>query len=90
MNGLGALVSIATRDAMPRRPVLSAPLRKRFSPQVNGIAGMKTGGTRKLVIGPESGYQYTARTDASGTIIIIPSNSVLIFDVEAVRSSPKP
>ena len=57
---------------------------------VNGIAGMKTGGTRKLVIGPESGYQYTARTDASGTIIIIPSNSVLIFDVEAVRSSPKP
>jgi FKBP-type peptidyl-prolyl cis-trans isomerase FkpA len=48
---------------------------------VNGIAGMKTGGTRKLVIGPESGYQYTARTDATGTLIIIPSNSVLIFDV---------
>ena len=57
---------------------------------VNGIAGMKTGGTRKLVIGPESGYQYSVRTDATGQIIIIPSNSVLVFDVEAVRSGPKP
>ena len=57
---------------------------------VSGLPGMRTGGTRRLVIGPASGYGYNARTDASQTVIIIPSNSVLVFDVEVLRSVPKP
>ena len=57
---------------------------------VTGLPGMKTGGTRKLVVGPESGFQYSVRLDATGQIIIIPSNSVLVFDVEVVRSVAKP
>jgi FKBP-type peptidyl-prolyl cis-trans isomerase len=55
-----------------------------------GLPGMKVGGTRKLVIGPENGYGYSVRTDRSGTVIIIPSNSVLVFDVEVTAATPKP
>ena len=55
-----------------------------------GIPGMKVGGVRRLVIGPENGYGYSTRTNDSGTIILIPSNSVLVFDVEIAAATPKP
>lgn len=50
---------------------------------VNGVAGMKIGETRRLIIPPSLGYGSQPIKDQSGKEII-PANSTLIFDVTPV------
>ena len=51
---------------------------------VDGLAGMKIGGTRRLVIGPEFGYKFN-RVERNGATLI-PANSVLVFTVEIAEA----
>lgn len=52
-----------------------------------GVNGMKVGGERVMSIPPELGYGAQAVTDASGTVII-PASSTLLFDVKLVDVTP--
>jgi len=56
---------------------------------VVGLAGAKVGGTRRMVIGPEAAYQFDTRRDVNGNVVI-PPNSVLVFDVEVVEATFRP
>jgi FKBP-type peptidyl-prolyl cis-trans isomerase len=55
---------------------------------IGGLPGAKVGGTRRLVIGPALGYQYSPQRDQNNRVVI-PSNSVLVFDVEIVSANPR-
>ncbi|HYW50126.1 MAG TPA: FKBP-type peptidyl-prolyl cis-trans isomerase [Gemmatimonadaceae bacterium] len=55
---------------------------------VGGLEGARVGGTRRMVIGPSLAYGYETRTN--GNQVIIPSNSVLVFDVQVVDAFPRP
>jgi hypothetical protein len=50
-----------------------------------GLASMRVGGKRRLIIPPELAYGSQDRRDQDGNIVI-PANSTLIFDVEAVSA----
>jgi FKBP-type peptidyl-prolyl cis-trans isomerase FkpA len=50
---------------------------------VGGLPGARVGGTRRMVIGPALAYQYSTVRGQNGNVII-PPNSVLVFDVQVV------
>jgi len=56
---------------------------------VDGLAGAKVGGTRRLVTGPQLAYRFERRVDRNGNVSI-PPNSVLVFDVEVVQATLRP
>jgi FKBP-type peptidyl-prolyl cis-trans isomerase FkpA len=52
-----------------------------------GLPHIKAGGKMKLFLPPSLGYGATAKTstdDQGNTVVVIPSNSILIFDLELV------
>ncbi len=53
---------------------------------IQGLAGMKVGGSRKLVIGPSLGYGFNTIRDNNNNLLI-PANSVLVFDIEVVTAT---
>ena len=55
---------------------------------IGGLPGAKVGGTRRMVIGPALAYQYSTVRDAFGNVII-PANSVLVFDVQIADATPR-
>ena len=56
---------------------------------VNGLPGMKVGGTRRMLVGPEFAYRFSTVRDINGNVSI-PPNSVLVFDVELVEALARP
>jgi FKBP-type peptidyl-prolyl cis-trans isomerase FkpA len=52
-----------------------------------GVVGLRTGGTRRLIIPPGLGYGAEPRRDASGQVVI-PANSTLVYDVEVMEIAP--
>jgi len=55
---------------------------------VGGLPGARVGGTRRMVIGPALAYQYSTVRDNNGSIII-PANSVLVFDVQVTEATAR-
>ena len=51
---------------------------------VEGVAGMKVGETRRLIVPPDLGY------GAAGSPPIIPANATLIFDITLLNTGPAP
>lgn len=52
-----------------------------------GVIGMRTGGTRRLIIPPALGYGSEPLRNDAGEIIV-PGNSTLVFDVEMLGIAP--
>ncbi len=55
-----------------------------------GIAGMKVGGKRKLIIPPALGYGANGQTDPNTGATVIPPNATLVFEVELLKVGPAP
>jgi FKBP-type peptidyl-prolyl cis-trans isomerase FkpA len=71
------------RPATPFFTVLDSTRLIQGWPQ--GLAGMRIGGTRRLVIGPELGYRFSTVRDQAGAVLI-PANSVITFTVEMAEA----
>ena len=71
-----------TAPAAPVSFVLNTPL---IPGWVGGLPNARVGGRRRLVIGPALGYGYNPQVDAQQRVII-PANSVMVFDIEIVKA----
>jgi FKBP-type peptidyl-prolyl cis-trans isomerase len=49
-----------------------------------GVVGVSTGGTRRLIISPELGFGAEPRRNEAGQIIV-PANSTLVYDIQVVE-----
>lgn len=49
-----------------------------------GVIGMRTGGTRRLIIPPELAFGPEPRRNQAGEIVV-PANSTVVFDVEVLQ-----
>jgi FKBP-type peptidyl-prolyl cis-trans isomerase len=49
-----------------------------------GVVGMRTHATRRLIIPPALGFGSEPRRDASGQIVV-PGNSTVVYDIEIVE-----
>ncbi|MEW5930097.1 MAG: FKBP-type peptidyl-prolyl cis-trans isomerase [Gemmatimonadota bacterium] len=52
---------------------------------LQGIVGMREGGTRRLIIPPALGYGSTDVKDRTTGAVVIPANSTIVFDVGIMR-----
>lgn len=50
-----------------------------------GVIGLRSHGTRRVIVPPELGYGANAQRNSSGAVVI-PANSTLIYDIEAITT----
>ena len=55
-----------------------------------GIQGMKVGGKRKLIIPAALGYGPNGQNDPNTGAVVIPPNSILVFEVELLKVEKAP
>ncbi len=77
----------SSRDSDPGTPDTPLVFRPGFSGVIDGVEqgviGMRTNGTRRLIIPPQLGYGGLAvRKEGQ---IVIPANSTIVFDVEIAK-----
>lgn len=85
VNYRGTLTDSANTEFAPRAPLEFTPgLGQVIAGFDQGVVGMRLGGTRRLIIPPELGYGAVPRTNPNTGQVVIPANSTLIFDLEAV------
>jgi hypothetical protein len=56
-----------------------------------GVASMKVGGTRRLIVPPELAAGAQGSHDANNVIVLVPPNATIIYDVDLldVRDAPR-
>lgn len=50
-----------------------------------GVIGVRSGGIRRVIVPPALGYGAVAQQNSSG-VVVIPANSTLIYDIEAITT----
>lgn len=80
---VGKLTNGNIFDQSPQGQYLEIELWKLIKGWINGLPFIKAGGKIRLYIPPSLGYGAADRKDQNGTVVI-PGNSVIIFEVNLV------
>ena len=71
----------------PNPPVPFTPGNRELLPGFEiGLNGMRVGGRRQILVPPDLGYGLSDLRDSNGNVII-PGNSVLVFEVDLVNAA---